>query len=49
MTSLKKSHDTATGPDQIHYQLLKHLPDECLRTLLELYNDIWETGNIPPP
>ena len=49
MTSLNKSHDTATGPDQIHYQLLKHLPDQCLRTLLELYNDIWETGNIPPP
>ena len=21
--ALKKSHDTATGPDEIHYQLLK--------------------------
>ena len=49
MTALQKSHDTATGPDQVHYQLLKHLPDECLRTLLDLYNDVWDTGNIPPP
>ena len=24
--ALKKSHDTATGPDQIHYQLLNLLP-----------------------
>ena len=22
--AFKKSHDTATGPDEIHYQLLKH-------------------------
>ena len=25
--SLNKSHDTATGPDEIHYQLLKHLQE----------------------
>ena len=48
LTALKKSHDTATGPDQVHYQLLKHLPNECLTTLLNLFNDIWESGNIPP-
>ena len=24
--SLKKSHDTAVGPDDIHYQIFKHLP-----------------------
>ena len=28
--ALKKSHDTATGPDEIHYQLLKHLPRDYL-------------------
>ena len=32
--SLKKAHDTAAGPDDIHYQLLKHLLFEALRTLL---------------
>ena len=28
-----KSHDTATGPDEIHYQMLKHLPPKSLQTL----------------
>ena len=28
-----KSHDTATGPDEIHYQMLKHLPPKSLKTL----------------
>ena len=26
-TSLSKAHDTASGPDEISYQLLKNLPD----------------------
>jgi hypothetical protein len=26
LKSLERSHDTAVGPDQIHYQILKHLP-----------------------
>ena len=45
--SLGKAHDTACGPDDIHYQLLKHLPDPALQTLLDLLNDIWETGDLP--
>ena len=24
------AHDSATGPDEIHYQMLKHLPDTSL-------------------
>ena len=24
--AINKSHDTATGPDEVHYQMLKHLP-----------------------
>ena len=27
-SSLSRAHDTAEGPDKIHYQLLKHLPTE---------------------
>jgi ribonuclease HI len=46
--SLDKSHDTACGPDQIHYQLLKHLPDTSLLVLLSIYNRIWENGELPP-
>ena len=35
---LDKAHDVA--PIDIHYQLLKHLPDSTLQTLLDLINDI---------
>ena len=45
--ALKKSHDTATGPDEIHYQLLKHLPRDSLMVLRDIFNDIWASGEIP--
>ena len=45
--SLDMAHDTACGPDDIHYQLLKHLPESALQVLLDLMNDIWETGDLP--
>ena len=45
--ALKKSHDTATGPDEIHYQLLKYLPRDSLMVLLDIFNDIWASGEIP--
>ena len=47
LDSLNKAHDTAVGPDEVHYQLLKHLPRESLKLLLAIYNDIWVSGNVP--
>ena len=41
------SHDSATGPDEIHYQMLKHLPENSLETLLNIFNYIWTTGKFP--
>ena len=41
------SNDTATGPDDIHYQMLKHLPETALTTLLHIFNGIWITGVFP--
>jgi hypothetical protein len=35
------------APTIIHYQLLKHLPESALQTLLDLMNDIWEIGDLP--
>jgi hypothetical protein len=32
--------------DDIHYQLLKHLPESALQTLLDLMNDIWENRRL---
>ena len=46
-TALKKCHDTAPGSDDIHYQLLKHLPFRSLSCLLDVYNQVWRTGSLP--
>ena len=45
--TLKKSHDTAIGADEIYYQLLKHLPRDSLVVLLNIFNYIWASGDIP--
>lgn len=47
-SALQKSHDTAVGPDEVHYQMLKHLPAAATDTLLHIFNDIWQSGNFPP-
>ena len=31
--ALSKAHDSSPGPDDIHYQFLKHLPDSSLSVL----------------
>ena len=46
--ALHRAHDTSAGPDEIHYQLLKHLPDASLLLLLIIFNKIWISGDFPP-
>ena len=45
--AISKSHDTAVGSDDIHYQMLKHLSNDALLTLLNILNKIWDSGNFP--
>ena len=45
--SIKISNNTATGPDEIHYQMLKYLPENALVTILQIFNDIWSTDVFP--
>ena len=45
--ALRRAHDTSAGPDEIHYQLLKHLPDASLLLLLNIFNKIWISGEFP--
>ena len=45
--SMKNAKDTAAGPDEIHYQFLKHLPNESQLLLLQIFNDIWKSGEVP--
>ena len=44
---LYKCNNTAAGPDDIHYQILKHLPPDALETLLNIMNEIWRNGKFP--
>ena len=46
-TAIKNKKSAATGPDQISYTFLKHMPDEALNTVLKLFNLIWSTSTIP--
>jgi len=45
--ALHRANDSAAGPDNIHYQMLKHLPDPSLAVLLKVFNNIWESGKFP--
>ena len=47
LEAINQSHDSATGPDEIHYQMLKHLPESSLQALLSIFNNIWTTGDFP--
>jgi len=38
--AISKSHNTAVGPDDVHYQMLKHLPNDALLTLLNILNNV---------
>ena len=46
-TALHKAHDSAAGPDNVHYQMLKHLPKIAQSTLLQVFNDLWLRGKFP--
>jgi potassium voltage-gated channel Eag-related subfamily H protein 8 len=45
--ALHKAHDSAAGPDNVHYQMLKHLPKIAQSTLLHVFNDLWLRGKFP--
>ena len=41
------AHVILAGPDEIHYQLLKHLPKSSLLLLSDIFNKIWISGDFP--
>lgn len=45
--SLKRCSGKSAGPDNIPYPFLQNLPYTCKKTLLHLYNRIWDEGKIP--
>ena len=44
--SFNKAHNTAVGPDKIHYHFLKDLPEPA-NFLQQIFNDLWNSGDIP--
>ena len=44
---IMKSHSTAVGPDEIHYEFLKKLPSCSLDFLLQAFNEVWVSGKFP--
>ena len=47
--SIRKSKDSAAGPDEISNQILKNLPDETLKIILDTFNNsYWATHQFPP-
>ena len=45
--ALRKSKDSATGVNPIHYQILKHLPPETITVLCHLFNHYWLNDTFP--
>ena len=45
--SLKKSNYSSSGPDQIHNEILCHLPIETLHILLDIINETWKSDTFP--
>jgi len=46
LDAFSDSSDSALGPGDIHYQVLKHLLSEAFCARLNTLNDIWITGNF---
>ena len=45
--SIMKAKYCAPGPDGIHSNLLKHLPEDTLKILKEILNKIWISADFP--
>ena len=51
MTELKtviaEFHNSAVGPDEVHYSFLEQIPQKSLKLLLKIYNNIWTGKQFP--
>jgi len=45
--AINSSKDSTPGPDNIHYQLLKHLRPCSLQLLSSIFNHYWTTDTFP--
>ena len=45
--AIKKLHNLAVEPDEVHYSFLKQIPQKSLEHLLKIYNNIWTGKQFP--
>lgn len=45
--ALKTCSGQSAGSDEIGYPMLQHLPVSAKNTLLEIFNNVWNSGTIP--
>ena len=45
--SIKKSNNSTPGHDQVHYEIIRHIPEETLKILLNIINGHWTDGTFP--
>jgi Reverse transcriptase (RNA-dependent DNA polymerase) len=45
--ALKTCNGSSSGPDDIHYEMIKQLGEKEKEMLLGIYNDIWQQGCYP--
>ena len=45
---LQSAKNTTPGPDEVHYLMLKNLPDNAQDHLLRMYNKFWTESYYPP-
>jgi len=46
LDAIWKSQDSPVGPDDIHYQMIKHPSSGALHILLNILNNIWTNGSF---
>ena len=45
--AINQQKNTVPGEDTIYPQIIKKIPPETLKYLLDMYNKIWKRGEIP--
>ena len=46
-SAITKLRSVSEGPDMVHNDMLRHLPDCALDALLVIFNHLWESGEFP--
>jgi len=48
LSAISDTKNSTPGPDNICYEIFKHMSIKSVEVMLQLFSKIWFTGNIPP-